>query len=104
MKFVFNNDPDAAFGTPGDMWKRFLSRKGATGDTFYDIEQSYLRLRNKPTWTRYLYAIGYTIGDLAQQARDWFVSIITPTGSYLTQEDGISFFTLEDDSGIIRKE
>lgn len=37
-EFVKNNEPTSAFGTPGDMWKRFLGNNGGTGDTFYDLE------------------------------------------------------------------
>lgn len=102
MNFVERNDPPASRPTGGDSWRAFLNRKGATGDTMFDLEQSYLRILNKPTFSDYLTSLGYTIGGVAHRLRVWLTDIVTTTASYIVQEDGTSGFTLEDNSGKIK--
>jgi hypothetical protein len=98
-EFVKNNEPASATGTPGDMWKRFLGNNGGTGDTFYDLEQGYLRLQGMTTWDLFLASIGIIVGVIRQRITSFLSSILSPSSSYYLQEDGTSKYVLEDGSG-----
>lgn len=98
-EFVKNNEPASAYGTPGDIWKRFLGNNGGTGQTFHDLEQGYLRAEGMSTWDKLVEAAGLIIGTLRERLRAWLTSIFSSGTSYYLQEDGTSKYTLEDGSG-----
>lgn len=103
-EFVKNNEPTSAFGTPGDMWKRFLGNNGGTGDTFYYLEMGYLRQQAKTTWDLFLDSLGIFVGVIRERLSKFLSSILSTPSSYLVQEDGVSKITLEDGSGYLTLE
>ena len=77
-----NNSPSSLVGTPGDNWKKFLSSNGGTGDTFHDLEQSYLASQGSifktihDRWSFFVNAAGYATGNFLDRMRAYFEGII----------------------------
>lgn len=98
-EFVKNNDPSSIVGYPGDNWRKFLKNNGGSGETFHDLEKSYLQSQGFSTWDKFLESLGYIVGVIRDRIRSFLSSILSlGTSSYL-QEDGLSKYQLEDGTG-----
>lgn len=79
-----NNSPSSLVGTPGDNWKKFLSSNGGTGDTFHDLEQSYLASQGSifktihDRWSHFVNAAGYATGNFLDRMRAYFEGVVDP--------------------------
>jgi len=88
--------------TPGDKWRKFLKDNGGTGETFHDLEQSYINNSSKTIhdrWSTFVIAAGYTVGNTRDRIRAYFDGVVAAANSYYLQEDGTSKYQLEDGSG-----
>lgn len=99
VEFVKNNEPASVNGTPGDTWRKFLKNNGGTGETFYDLEQGYLRQQGHSFWDTLVNAAGFVVGGLRGRLKQWLDSILGGSSSYYLMEDGSSKYALEDGSG-----
>ena len=100
--WLSNNFPSSIVGTPGDNWKKYLTSQGATGDTFHDLEQSYLnngRQTIHDRWSAFVNSAGSAVGDFLDRMRHYFEGVVGSASSYYLLEDGVSRYQLEDGSG-----
>ncbi|UOF77966.1 hypothetical protein [Caudoviricetes sp.] len=96
------NFPSAIRGTPGDNWKKFLEDNGGTGETFHDLETSYLNQTGKTLtdrWSSFVKTAGYSVGVFRDRMRAYFEGVVSASNSYYLMEDGSSKYQLEDGSG-----
>lgn len=99
-EFVENNDPTSVTKHPGDTWRKHLSSNGGTGETFHDLEKSYLQAQGHSTWDTFVDSLGYIVGVIRQRLFQYLSSTSTPPStSYYLLEDGVSKYQLEDGSG-----
>lgn len=105
--FVARNSPNSLRSTAGDSWKAYLQDQGATGGTFYDLEQSNLRNKGFLNWNTYIDNLGYALRTIRESLRSWLAgyTYVPPGGGgFLLMEDGLSHFLLEDGTGAITLE
>ena len=98
-EFVKNNAPDDAYGTPGDMWRKYLSKNGGTGETFYDLEAGWIRAQGYSTLDALIKGAGIVYSTIKEGLRRYLGQVFTFSSSYYIQEDGTSRYVLEDGSG-----
>ena len=104
VDFIKNNQSSSLGGTPGDAWRRFLRNNGGTGETFHDLETSWLgsqevqgnTLRDK--LSNFFTASGQTIGYLWDRGRAYLQAIFGGSTDRYLAENG-DLFQLEDGSG-----
>jgi len=102
VEFVKNNHPASLAGSPGDTWRKYLKNHSGAGETFYDLEQGYLRALGFSYWDTFLNYLGYVYGSIRERVRQWTGSSPAATSRYLA-EDG-SVFMLEDGTGYYAQE
>lgn len=101
-EFVSNNSPSDIIGTPGDNWKSYLSHHGGTGDTFYDLESSWINGTASTLLDNigaYIANLGFLAGYIFDRIRAFLSSILSPEADYYLQESSLDKYLLEDGSG-----
>lgn len=97
--FVKNNDPSSLDTSPGQSLKAFQQSHGGSGNTFGELERSWLAAQGYSTIDAYLLFLGYSYGIIRERIRQFLASILSTGTSYYLLEDGTSKYQLEDGSG-----
>jgi hypothetical protein len=103
QEFVKRNDPSKLRSTAGESLKGYQAANGGTGDTFYDLEQGWIRSLGYNTYDLFMDAIGYAVGGLKERIRRFLLEYTfgVSTDFFLLLENGDDFLLENGDQLIL---